>query len=189
MIGGHVVMSRWETPLMRCLAQVVADSKRDVLEVGFGLGISADWIQHLGCSSHTVVEAHPEVAGRARDWARTKPNAMVVEGFWQDVIDSLGDYDAILFDTYPTSAEEFAYASQRFYYPFFPRAAEHLRAGGVFTYFTFEVDALAEEHSRRLLSHFDEVRLRLCRGLQPSADCDYWSASTMVVPEARKDGN
>jgi len=182
-------MSRWEEPLMRCLAEVVAGPSRDVLEVGFGLGISADWIQELGCSSHTVVEAHPKVAKRARDWAETKPNARVVEGFWQDVIDSLGNYDAILFDTYPTSAEELKYASNRFYYPFFPKAAGHLRPGGVLTYFSYEVDSLDQEHSRRLLSHFDEVRLRLCRGLQPTADCDYWSASTMVVPEARKNGN
>ena len=89
------------------------------------MGIIDGAIQRKGTRSHTIVEAHPAVLKRMEDGgelflAATKyPNVLkicaskrtivvylgwekkcvVVKGRWQDVIDQLGQYDAIFFDT------------------------------------------------------------------------------------------
>src|SRR5690242_7057135 len=40
-IAGQQVMQDWESPLMEAMADIAAASHGDVLEVGFGMGISA----------------------------------------------------------------------------------------------------------------------------------------------------
>ena len=49
-------MEDWQTPLMKAMARHVTESHGDVLEVGFGRGVSAELIQRLGVASHTIVE-------------------------------------------------------------------------------------------------------------------------------------
>ena len=75
LIGGWQVMQRWEEPLMRVLATEVTRNGGDILEVGFGVGISATAIMESGCASYTVIEAHPVVAQAARDWGERHSDA------------------------------------------------------------------------------------------------------------------
>lgn len=47
---------------MKMLASIVTKNGGDILEVAFGLGISADFIrQHTNIKSHTIIECHPDV--------------------------------------------------------------------------------------------------------------------------------
>jgi precorrin-6B methylase 2 len=78
----------------------------DVLEVGFGCGYSATHIQTYHPKSHTIIEYHPVVAERAREWAKDYPNVTIIEGTWQNALDSLGVFDCIFFDDYPLEGEE-----------------------------------------------------------------------------------
>ena len=48
LIQGQQVMQAWEQPLMQALADVATAAHGDVLEVGFGLGISASMVQRAG---------------------------------------------------------------------------------------------------------------------------------------------
>jgi protein-L-isoaspartate O-methyltransferase len=81
LVGGWQVMQRWETSLMRRMAQEISAPGSDVLEVGFGMGIAAQAIIDQGCRSYTVIEAHPDVAAHAREWARDQPlDTNVIEG-------------------------------------------------------------------------------------------------------------
>jgi hypothetical protein len=94
------VMGRWETPLMQQHSNLCAHNHGDVLEIGFGLGISADQIQSIGVNSHTIVEIHPVIAQKARDWAANKTNVTIIEGDWYDLRSTIiqNQYDGIFFD-------------------------------------------------------------------------------------------
>ena len=95
---GYEVMMSWEAPIMEKSAEYICQSKGDILEIGFGMGICSDYIQAQGVNSHTIVEIHPQIIEKLNIWASGKSNVTVVEGDWNSV--SLGTYDGIFIDTY-----------------------------------------------------------------------------------------
>lgn len=192
LIEGQQVMQDWEHPLMKKLAENAAASGGDLLEVGFGMGISASYVQQVGVRSHTLIEINREVATAFEEWRGQWPerDIRLELGGWQEVIGGLGQYDAILYDTYPTNEREFVKTlgpkSIVLAADFFEHAAAHLRPGGVFSYYTNEIDSLSRPHQRALLEHFDSFTVGIVRGLQPPPDCTYWWANTMAVVTAVK---
>lgn len=138
-IDGQQVMQAWEHPYMAKLAEIAAARHGDILEIGFGMGISASAIQDLGARSHTIIECHPDVQRRFAAWRQQYDDRAIklIEGKWQDRLDELGQYDAILFDAYPLNEREWNdhYVNDVTYARhFFEMAARHLRKDGVFTY-------------------------------------------------------
>jgi guanidinoacetate N-methyltransferase len=103
----------------------------------------------------------------------------LVTGLWQDQIDRLGKFDAILFDTFPLTKEE---EGKSLIAPFIPVAREHLKPGGIFTCYSGAAETLPAESLKLLLGTFDEVRLYKLGGLQPPKGSPFWSAGSMVVP-------
>ena len=98
--GDFEVMMSWEDPLMSASAAYACENGGDILEIGFGMGISAGYIQSHSISSHTIVENHPQIITKAQEWASGKPNVTIVTGSWYDVKDSLSTYDGIFYDTF-----------------------------------------------------------------------------------------
>jgi len=96
---GRSVMMKWEIPIMEKSAEYICQSKGDILEIGFGMGICADFIQAQGVNSHTIIEIHPQVIEKLKIWAEDKDNVIIVEGDWYDA-DGLRTYDGIFLDTY-----------------------------------------------------------------------------------------
>ena len=96
--GNIEVMMSWETPIMEKSAEYICQSKGDILEIGFGMGICSDYIQAQGVNSHTIVEIHPQIIEKLKVWANSKSNVTIVEGDWNDV--SLSTYDGIFLDTF-----------------------------------------------------------------------------------------
>ena len=94
------VMMDWEDPIMSASSAYITENGGDILEVGFGMGISANYIQSHNISSHTIIENHPQVIEKAIEWSKDKSNITIISESWYDVRDSLGTYDGILFDTY-----------------------------------------------------------------------------------------
>jgi guanidinoacetate N-methyltransferase len=186
------IMEDWQLPLMDAMAAIAARSHGDVLEIGFGRGVSAEAIQRLSVRSHTIVECNPHVIARFDRWRATLPSERdirIVPGLWQDVIDSLGEFDAVFFHTYALDADEavdLLSNSVTFAAGFFPVAAAHLRAGGVFTYLTNEIDSLSRAHQRLLFDHFGALRMHPVALAVPSDVRDAWWADSMVVVEATK---
>ncbi|HEV7859202.1 MAG TPA: amino acid adenylation domain-containing protein [Pyrinomonadaceae bacterium] len=190
-IAGQQVMQDWERPLMKAMTEVAAASHGDILEVGFGMGISATYLQERGVRSHTIIECNDGVFSNAEQWKNSQRDRDIrlVYGKWQDVLDQLETYDAIFFDTYPLSEEEFRETvinSVTFAENFFPTAARLLRPGGIFTYYTNEIDSFSRRHQRRLFEHFTSLKLSVVRSLKPPPDCHYWWADSMVVVSAHK---
>lgn len=185
------IMEDWQLPLMGAMAAIAARAGGDVLEIGYGRGVSARMIQSHGVRSHTIVECNPSVLDRFAEWRATLPerDIRVVPGLWQDVIGTLGEYDSVFFHTYALDEDEvteLVAGSVTFAAHFFPVAAAHLRPGGVFTYLSNEIDTLSRAHQRLLFEHFRSIRVeRVSLSLPPDVR-DAWWADGMVVVEAVK---
>ena len=123
------VMMDWETPIMKRSAEWVTNGGRaeSVLELGFGMGISAGFIQNFQPDQHTIIELHPNIVERAEVYAtqrnkyysRSKATAhkrvTILGGKnWYDEFgksfekSGLQEFDAIFIDTYQdTKLHEF----------------------------------------------------------------------------------
>lgn len=98
----YQVMMEWEKPYMEALIERLNPSG-DVLEIGFGLGYSADAIQKYNISSHTIIENDPQVLEKAYQWAeKQKYQVNIIEGTWQNRLRDLTKFDSIFFDDSPT---------------------------------------------------------------------------------------
>lgn len=98
----HYVMHIGERSLMHSLADLSTSVGGHILEVGFGMGISANRIQeNKSVLSHTIIEVHPDVFSRAVTWAKDKPSVTILLGDWIDVIPNIKDkkFDGVLHDT------------------------------------------------------------------------------------------
>jgi len=85
------------------------ESDLQVLNIGFGLGIIDTFLQThnpLPPAKHFIIEPHPDVLMymRAKGWYE-KPGVTILEGKWQDFIESkelyaTGGFDVIYTDTF-----------------------------------------------------------------------------------------
>ena len=72
------IMMDWEDSIMKASADYVCENGGDILEFGFGMGISAGYIQANNINSHTIIENHPQIIERLRLWATDKPNVKII---------------------------------------------------------------------------------------------------------------
>ena len=186
------IMEDWQTPLMKAMARCATGSHGDILEIGFGRGVSAEFIQLEGVRSHTVVEPnrhsidHHFTPWRKRHASR---DIRLVEGRWQDVEDRLGLYDGIFFHAFPLNEEEFTryvLESITFAEHAFAPMAAHLKPGGAFTYLTTEINSLSRRHQRCLFRHFHSISIHVEKLSIPPDTHDTWWADQMVVIRAVK---
>ena len=94
------VMMSWEDDVMKASANYICGNGGDILEIGFGMGIAADYIQSNDINSHTIIEIHPQIIEKAKVWAQDKPNVTIIENDWYSVKDSLSTYDGVFHDTW-----------------------------------------------------------------------------------------
>jgi guanidinoacetate N-methyltransferase len=191
LLSDDQIMENWQIPIMQAMANIVAGNGGDVLEVGFGRGVSSSMIQEQGVASHTIIECNDSVVERFTQWKLqyTDSKIQLVHGLWQDTMDSLGLFDGIFFHTYPLNEEEYVkYVkhSVTFAEHFFNTAADHLKPGGVFTYFTSEIYSLSRSHQKALFKHFSSINLSLVPLEIPEDVKDTWWADSMVMVKAIK---
>lgn len=96
------VMHIGEISLMGKLSEIVTQNGGDILEIGFGMHLSADFIQsNPNVTSHTIIEIHPEIYNSALEWARDKPNTNIIFGDWIDILPLPNKkFDGVLHDTH-----------------------------------------------------------------------------------------
>ena len=107
-----VVMAKGAKSITEIFSYVVSQNGGDVLDIGFGMGFSANKISEL-VDTYTCIEINPQIYEKAKEWAKDKSNVEIIFGDWIDVIPTLNKkFDGIFFDTHndPNShlAEEYA---------------------------------------------------------------------------------
>jgi len=119
------VMEITEKAIMIEQANQIAFKGADILELGFGMGLSALAIQNHKPKSHTIVEAHPKILKKLYEWAKDRPSVKVIEGYWHLNIDLFEQYDGIFFDTYRDPYDKQFFANYELW----------LNPGGKFTFY------------------------------------------------------
>ncbi len=119
---------------MKAMARIATESQGDVLEVGFGMGISASYIQERHARSHTIIECNQRSHESICQWRQRFPDVIFV--LWKAdgrTWRTPSEVDSVFFDTYPASEAEFEESvvnSITFAEAFIPVAAKLLRPGG-----------------------------------------------------------
>jgi protein arginine N-methyltransferase 2 len=126
MDGDLCVMMDWETPIMKHSAEIICKNGGKILNIGFGLGIIDSFIQKYNIEEHYIIECHPDVLLKMKDdgWYDLD-NVKILEGFWQDFIDDLGEFDGVYFDTWKESD----------FYVFLEKSKHIVKKGGIMTFF------------------------------------------------------
>lgn len=189
-IAGHEIMQRWETNYMKKLASIACKNGGIVLEVGFGLGISAHFIQQYKYSSktpklrkHIIIEAHPGVCRYAKKMFEKEMRSgqlKLVKGFWQKATKKIraGSVDGILFDTYPLSEKEI----HKNHFFFFKEAHRLLKKGGILTYYSDEAKRFSYAHIQKLKeAGFKKIHWESCK-IKPPKESMYWRKRTILAP-------
>ena len=87
---------------------IISKTKGDVLDIGFGWGISANHFYNNGVKSLTIIEKRKDVYQKALEWAKDKQNVHLHYGDWIDVVPSLNKkFDGIYMDTISPENENF----------------------------------------------------------------------------------
>ena len=187
------IMEDWQFPVMQAMSEAVAEKGGHILEVGFGRGISSTMIQEVGVDAHTIIECNDSVVDRYHEWKQLlfpeNQTINLVHGLWQDTVGTLGQFDGIFFHTYPLNEDEYmkyVNGSITFAGHFFPIAARHLKEGGIFTYFSNEIDSLSRAHQRLLFQHFSHFSAQLLPLEMPTNVQDTWWADSIVIIKAIK---
>ena len=190
-LSDQEIMEDWQVPVMQAMSRLVTESGGDILEIGFGRGISSAMIQDHNVRSHTIIECNDAIVERFHQWKEGYggKNISMVHGLWQDVIDDLDSFDGIFFHTYPLNEDEYmnyVNGSVTFAEHFFETAVKHLNPGGAFTYFSNEIDSLSREHQRLILKHFSSFSAEIVELNVPDDVKDTWWANSIVVIKAVK---
>jgi len=157
------VMMSWEAPIMEKSAEYICESKGDILEIGFGMGICSDYIQAQGVNSHTIIEIHPQIIEKLKIWAEDKDNVTIVEGDWNSV--NLDTYDGIFIDTYGDES----------WSSFKPFAISKGKSGAKVTYWNSKAEE-NNEHSFDNISFEDVIVI-------PDENAYFKSSNTYYMPK------
>lgn len=105
-IKGHprkVIMDKGSKGLTELYSIIVSQNKGDILDVGFGMGFSANKL-YENCNSYTCIEINYEIYRKALEWSKDKSNVKIYFGDWINIVKEMQlrdfKFDGIFMDTY-----------------------------------------------------------------------------------------
>lgn len=103
-------------------AEIITQNGGDILEIGFGMGISSDSIVSKNISSYTCVEINDYIFQKAQNWSNGKTNVSVIQDSWENfLITTTNKYDAIYCD----------YLNWEEYEEFYEKSKNVLKTNGI----------------------------------------------------------
>lgn len=153
-IGDDYLMFFAERELMRKHAELLIgnNKEKDLLEIGYGLGVFSEEALTLGVKSYTIIEIHPELIERAKKWRQTLSNpdkVKIINHPWQLSLSILGKYDAIMYDSCPPPGWD----NMDFKHLIEILCKYHLKDGGLFSYFNIGL-SVDSEREKMLENNF-----------------------------------
>lgn len=78
----------YQTLALQAMADAVYITGGDVLEIGFGRGVSATMIQAHGVASHTIIECNHNNIKNAEAWreGHLGKDIRLIESLWEDAV-------------------------------------------------------------------------------------------------------
>jgi predicted O-methyltransferase YrrM len=166
------VMMDWETGLMQEHAKVVTENGGDILEIGFGMGICANFIQQANINTHTIIEIHDEIFKHLLEWAKDKPNVIPIKGDWFDSIPKNKKYDGIMHDTW----------QEKNFHHFFAKVQTLLKSKGIVTYYNAEVKESLEFDINKF--KWCDLSIKEIKVNPPkNMNCQYYYRDTYLIPK------
>ena len=87
---------------------LMSSPEKDILDVGYGWGITSNYFYNKGVNSLTIIEIREDIYNKALKWSLDKPNVTVIHGDWIDIIPTLDSkFDGIFMDTFCPDDESF----------------------------------------------------------------------------------
>jgi|TARA_R110000764_G_scaffold187781_1_gene273094 predicted O-methyltransferase YrrM len=166
------IMMDWETGLMQEHAKVVTENGGDILEIGFGMGICANFIQQANINTHTIIEIHDEIFKHLLEWAKDKPNVIPIKGDWFDSIPKNKKYDGIMHDTW----------QEKNFHHFFAKVQTLLKSKGIVTYYNAEVKESLEFDINKF--KWCDLSIKEIKVNPPkNMNCQYYYRDTYLIPK------
>lgn len=156
-IGDDYLMFFAERELMRKHAGMLIGNnrKKNLLEIGYGLGIFSEEAFAVGVNSYTIIEIHPELIKRAKNWRETlidPDKVKIISKPWQLSLNLLKKYDAIMYDSCPPPGWD----NIDFKYLIEILCKDHLKDGGLFSYFNIG-PSVDPERAKILENYFRRI--------------------------------
>jgi hypothetical protein len=89
--NGLLVMHKDHVDYENAVGDFITFEGATILEIGYGMGLSANQIQANNPTKHVIIEKHEQVYNNAVDWAKDKDNVEVILGDYKEVISTLTD--------------------------------------------------------------------------------------------------
>lgn len=188
-ILGHEVMSNYQLPYMKKLAEIVTRNGGNILEVGYGQGHAAreveSWRRTRRLQTHCVLELNRYLA----EEARKLPHVEVVEGDYMSTLPALDgrQFDGVLYDGYPLTENEMHRDGIVF--------MEHLvrngllKANGILTFYANATKQFGQKFTRFLSDlGFTSIEAERVPVTVPKRKRQIWRQNSFLAPIARFKG-
>jgi len=95
----NIIMHSDVTLYSESAADIISENGGNILEIGFGLGISANKVQSNNPDKHVIIEIEEDIYNKALEWASDKSNVEVILGDWKTTVGNITDkFDGIYMD-------------------------------------------------------------------------------------------
>jgi hypothetical protein len=184
----HQIMMEWEKNYMKdCIRRL--NPFGDVLEIGFGLGYSAEEIQKFDINSYTLVESDLKTYEKALRWKKQYNHKIdIVFGRWENVYPKLKKFDCVFFDDYDIesvnkSKEDPNFLDRNIF--FFTTITEKLKSKSKFSFYcALEEDTLnsyISDWKKYLQNTKNTISFEKYNTKIPN-NCNYTEGKTLYIP-------